>query len=87
MAYRVPEAAPESQVPEERRGKVLGNFCLVCGSLYPLHRAKHSGKPVYGRDHISSPCAHEGEAFEAGAVWWQPGVEVLPPPPAAPATA
>jgi len=85
MAYRVPEAAPMNQVPEERRGRILGNFCTVCGSLYPLHRAKHSGKPVYGRDHIASPCAHEGEAFEAGEVWWQPGVEVLPPPPAAPA--
>jgi hypothetical protein len=89
MAYRVPEAAPMNQIPEERRGKILGSFCLVCGSLYPLHRARHSGKPVYGRDHISSPCAHEGEAFEAGETWWQPGVEVLPaPPPAAvPATA
>lgn len=86
MAYRVPEAAPVQQLPEERRGKVLGRFCLVCGSLYPLHRAKHSGKPVYGRDHISSPCAHEGDAFEEGETWWQPGVEVLPAPaPAAPA--
>lgn len=85
MSYRVPEAAPMNQLPEERRGRVLGTFCLVCGSLYPLHRAKHSGKPVYGRDHIASTCAHEGEAFEHEASWWQPGVEVLPPPPAAPA--
>ena len=33
---------------------------------------------MYGRDHIASPCAHEGDAFEEGANWWQPAVEVLP---------
>jgi hypothetical protein len=33
---------------------------------------------MYGRDHIASPCTHEGEAFEAGENWWEPAVEVLP---------
>ena len=33
---------------------------------------------MYGRDHIASPCSHEGDAFEEGANWWQPAVEVLP---------
>ncbi len=90
MVYRVPPAAPESQVPPERRGMVMGRFCLVCASLYPEHRAAHNGQPVYGRDHIASPCTHEGELFAAGAAWWEPGVEVLPAPaapPAAPAAA
>jgi hypothetical protein len=78
MVYRVPPAAPQSQVPPERRGRVLGHFCLVCASLYPLHRAIHTGRPVYGRDHIASPCAHEGDVFAPGESWWEPGVEVLP---------
>jgi len=63
----------------------MGHYCLICASLYPLHRAIHTGRPVYGRDHIASPCTHEGEVFEPGASWWEPGVEVLPaaaPPPA-----
>lgn len=76
--YRVPHAAPADQIPEERRGRTIGRFCLVCAQIYPLHRARHSGKPMYGKDHIASPCAHEGEAFEPGAPWWQPAVEVLP---------
>jgi hypothetical protein len=38
----------------------------------------HRGKPMYGRDHIASPCSHEGDVFEEGAAWWEPGVEVLP---------
>jgi hypothetical protein len=33
---------------------------------------------MYGRDHIASPCSHERDAFEEGAIWWQPAVEVLP---------
>ena len=89
MVYRAPIAAPASQIPEERRGRVLGRFCRTCGSVYPLHRAKHVGKPAYGRDHVSSPCAHEGDVFEAGADWWEEAVDVLPAPavaPAAPAT-
>jgi len=85
MVYRVPPAAPASQVPPERRGRAMGIYCLVCASLYPLHRATHTGRPVYGRDHIASPCAHEGEAFAAGESWWEPGVEVLPAPAPAPA--
>jgi hypothetical protein len=79
MVYRVPPAAPASQVPPDRRGRVMGHYCLICASLYPLHRATHTGRPVYGRDHIASPCTHEGDVFEPGASWWEPGVEVLPP--------
>jgi len=78
MVYRVPPAAPASQVPPDRRGRVMGHYCLICASLYPLHRATHTGRPVYGRDHIASPCTHEGDVFEPGASWWEPGVEVLP---------
>jgi hypothetical protein len=87
MVYRVPPTAPESQIPPERRGPVLGSFCLVCATVYPLHRATHAGQPLYGRDHIASPCAHEGETFEPGATWWEPAVEVLPAPAPAPAPA
>lgn len=86
MVYRVPPAAPRSQVPPDRRGRLMGNYCLVCASLYPLHRATHAGRPVYGRDHIASPCAHEGDAFAPGESWWEPGVEVLPAAPPAAAT-
>ncbi len=80
MVYRLPHAAPASQLPEERRGRVVARFCHVCSSLYPLHRRTHSGHSTYGKDHISSPCAHEGEEFAAGAAWWEPAVEVLPVP-------
>ncbi len=76
--YRMPHAAPEGQVPEEKRGRTVGRFCLVCSTIFPLHRAKHSGKGMYGRDHVASPCAHEGERFEPGADWWQPAVEIVP---------
>jgi hypothetical protein len=88
MVYRVPIAAPVSQIPEERRGRVLGRFCHTCSSVYPLHRGKHVGKPAYGRDHVASPCAHEGDLFEPGADWWENAVDVLPEPaaPAAPAS-
>jgi hypothetical protein len=81
MVYRTSMPAPASRVSEERRGHQLGIFCLECGSVFALHKARHTGKPVYGKDHISSPCSHEGEPFEAGASWWEPAVEVLPPPP------
>lgn len=83
--YRVPDPAPERQVPPERRGPVLGRFCLVCGNVYPTSRAKHSGKPLYGKDHVSAPCLHEGDRFAAGEEWWQPAVDVLPPPAETPA--
>jgi len=76
--YRFPHAAPQSQIPEERQGRTIGQFCLVCGSIYPLHRKLHRDKAMYGRDHIASPCTHEGDEFEAGANWWEPAVEVLP---------
>jgi hypothetical protein len=85
MVYRLPPAAPASQIPPDRRGRVMGHYCLVCASLYPLHRATHTGRPVYGRDHIASPCTHEGDVFKPGASWWEPGVEVLPAAAAAPA--
>ena len=87
MVYRHSEAAPLSQIPEARRGTVSGRFGLVCASIFPLHRGRHSGKPMYGKDHIAAPCAHEGEVFEPGAPWWEPAVEVLPPPPVPPAPA
>ena len=76
--YRMPHAAPEGQVPEEKRGRTVGRFCLVCSTIFPLHRAKHSGKGMYGRDHVASPCAHEGELFEPGADWWEAAVEIVP---------
>jgi|SRR6185295_3679654 len=78
MVYRLPHAAPASRIAEERRGRVVGQFCLVCATIYPEQRLRHVGKPMYGRDHIASPCAHEGDLFEAGASWWEPAVEVLP---------
>ena len=78
MVYRFPHAAPQSQLPEERQGRTIGRFCRVCGSIYPLNRRHHRGKPMYGRDHIASPCTHEGEAFEPGENLWEPAVEVLP---------
>lgn len=80
MAYRQPEPAPESLVPAERRGRRLGTYCRACTSFYPLHRAAHSGKPLYGKDHVSSPCGHEGEVFAPGVDWWEPAVEVKPEP-------
>jgi hypothetical protein len=69
-----------SRIAPERRGRVVGRFCKGCGSVYALHRAVHKGKSIHGRDHISSPCAYEGEPFADGADWWEPAVEVLPPP-------
>jgi hypothetical protein len=78
MVYRLPHAAPASQIPEDRRGRTIGRFCHVCASIYPLHRERHAGRPLYGRDHIASPCAHEGDLFEPGADWWEPAVVVLP---------
>lgn len=81
MVLRVPRAAPASRIPEERRGHVLGRFCHGCGQVYPLQRRLHSGDPIYGRDHVASPCSYEGSAFEPGASWWEPAVDVLPPPP------
>lgn len=78
MVYRAPEAAPKSQIAEERQGRMVGRFCHTCGSIYPVHRAKHSGKPMYGKDHVASPCAHEGDVFDPAAPWWEPAVEVLP---------
>ena len=78
--YRQLEAAPRSQLADERRGRVVGRFCRACGNLYPEYRARHTGKPLYGKDHVASPCSHEGDAFAAGEDWWEPAVEVLPPP-------
>jgi hypothetical protein len=80
MVYRRPDVAPSGQLAVERRGRQIGIFCHGCGSVYPLHRSIHRGKPVYGKDHISSPCAHEGEAFDSGESWWEPAVEILPAP-------
>jgi hypothetical protein len=90
MVLRLPRAAPASRLSEERRGHLLGRFCLGCNQVFSLQRRQHSGDPIYGRDHVASPCPYEGSAFEPGASWWEPAVEVLPPLPseeAAPAGA
>jgi hypothetical protein len=78
MVYRHPNASPASRLPEERQGRVVNRYCRVCGSFYPLHRGRHTGKSTYGKDHIASPCAHEGELFTPGADWWEDAVELLP---------
>lgn len=65
-------------IPEDRRGRVLGRFCLTCNAVFPLHAGIHRGKGISSKDHIVAPCSHEGEAFEPGADWWEPAVEVLP---------
>jgi hypothetical protein len=78
MVYRHPHAAPLSQLLPERQGRVVAYFCHSCGYFYPEHRSRHSGKPLYGRDHIASPCAHEGDLFAPGETWWELAVEVLP---------
>ena len=88
MVFRAPKAAPQSRVPAERRGHVIGRYCLGCNQVYPLQRAVHTGDPIAGRDHVASTCPYEGWAFEPGARWWEPAVEVLPPlAPAPPAVA
>ena len=78
--YRELEAAPRSRLAAERRGRVVGRFCHACGNFYPEQRAHHAGKPIYGKDHVASPCSHEGDAFAPGEDWWEPAVEVLPRP-------
>ena len=82
--YRSLNAAPQSSLPSERRGAVVGRFCRGCASVYPLHAARHTGKPSFGRDHVASPCAHEGDEFTPGADWWEPAVLVRPAAAAAP---
>ncbi len=83
MAILSIPVAPQSRVAPERRGAVMGKFCHGCATAFPLHAGRHVGKGINGRDHVASPCAHEGELFETGASWWEPAVEVLPPVPVA----
>lgn len=78
--YRTARPAPLSKVPAERRGAVVARFCWVCGSFYPLHAARHLGKPLEGKDHVVSPCTQEGRPFAEGEDWWEPAVEVLQAP-------
>lgn len=80
MAYRRPNAAPASVVEPARRGRPLGRFCHSCGGTFPPHLSVHRGKGVglSTRDHVASPCTHEGDRFEEGEEWWEPAVEVLP---------
>jgi hypothetical protein len=78
MTYRPPQIAPVSTLAEERRGLPAARFCRSCQEFYPLHRGSHVGKPLYGKDHISSPCSYQGEAFVEGADWWEAAVEILP---------
>jgi hypothetical protein len=75
--YRSANGAPASAVDKERRGPKVGRFCHDCGGIYPLYRRQHSGKSLNGRDHVSPPCAHEGETFAAGEGWWEDAVRVL----------
>lgn len=85
MTYRVSAAAPASSLPEAQRGPVVGRYCFVCNQVFPTHRMRHVGRPVYGRDHIPSPCTHEGDAFgevpAASDPWWDWAVDVKPAPP------
>ena len=83
MVFRAPRAAPQSRITAERRGPVVGRFCHGCGSVYSIHRHRHTGDPLHGRDHIASPCSYEGQEFTVGADWWEPAVEVRPPSPVA----
>jgi hypothetical protein len=76
MVYRAPRVAPASGLPPERRGKVVGRFCLTCSNVYPLYAPAHKGKPFYGKDHVATTCTHEGEEFSEGVAWWEPAVEV-----------
>jgi hypothetical protein len=87
MTLRIPRAAPLSRVAPERRGAVVGRFCHDCATVFGKHRARHVGKGLNGRDHVASPCAHEGQLFRDGDAWWEPAVEVRPAPPPAPAPA
>jgi hypothetical protein len=83
----VPISAPQSAIAPERRGEVVGRFCRGCQAVYSTHAPRHSGKPVFGRDHVASTCPYEGRAFDADAPWWEPAVAVLPLAAAAPAPA
>ncbi len=76
----MPRLAPAGSIPEARRGRLLGRFCRECGGVYPAFRSRHVGKPMVGRDHIASPCVHEGATFGSGADWWESAVELLPVP-------
>lgn len=76
--YKAPNAAPKSAVAEDRRGPEIGRFCVGCAGVYPPYRRRHTGKPMIGRDHVASPCAHEGREFQPDEPWWEPAVEVLP---------
>jgi hypothetical protein len=80
--YRHLPSSPASSLPAERRGEIVGRFCHGCHSIYPRYARRHAGKPSYGRDHVSSPCAHEGEMFAEDAGWWEAAVELLPAAPA-----
>lgn len=83
MSYRRLGLAPQSSLPEERRGRIGGRFCRACGAVYPRFAARHAGKPMYGKDHVSSPCSNEGELFSTDSDWWESAVEILPEPPTA----
>lgn len=77
----VPSSAPQSAIAPERRGEIVGRYCRGCQAVYSLHAPRHSGKPIFGRDHIASACPYEGRAFTAEATWWEPAVALLPAPP------
>lgn len=78
--HRAPHPAPQSRIPEQRRGQVVGRFCHGCGATFSIHTSVHKGKGLYSKDHIASPCSHEGDRFQEGEDWWEPAVLVLPAP-------
>jgi hypothetical protein len=78
--YRAVRSAPMSRVPADKQGARVARFCKVCRSFYPLHAARHVGKPLEGRDHIASPCTEEGRPFLPGEDWWEYAVELLEQP-------
>jgi hypothetical protein len=80
MVYKVPKLAPASILATDRRGRVKGRYCKACGSFFSLYSGRHQGKPMLGKDHVASPCTHEGEPFEEGDSWWEPAAEVLEAP-------
>jgi hypothetical protein len=78
--YRAPQPAPASTLDPDRRGPVVGRFCHGCGSTFSVHQSVHKGKGIYSKDHIASPCAHEGDLFAPEEEWWEEAVEVMPAP-------
>ncbi len=80
MRHFVPPA-PQSRIPADRRGAVVGRFCHGCLEVYPTFAARHAGKPSWGKDLVPATCPYEGRPFRPEETWWEPAVEVLAPAP------